>query len=214
MAQANKQGKPQNQLCMKKTNLIAGIVCIVLIQSCTGSMNTFSDYDKKADLSIYRTYAWLSPGDSLNPNPVNQQIELMYSKSIMYAANNNLNKKGMILSPENPDVVFKFSLGVDRKTNYSQSPTLSVGVAVGGMGYYAGPGYYGAVSVPVAGGSVSKKYVDEAFIYIQMFETKSGALLWTGGVRKTVENSADSQKNIQLAMNAVFADLKIRHKAK
>jgi len=199
---------------MRKINFFGGIALVIMLYSCTGSMNTFSDYDKKADLNIFQTYAWLSPGDSLNPNPKNQQIELMYSKSIMYAANNSLKKKGMILRAENPDVVFKFSIGVDRRIVQNQSPTVSVGVGVGGAGYYAGPGYYGAVSVPVAGGNVTQKRVDEAFIYIQMFETKTGKLLWTGGVRKTVENSADPQRNLQLAMNAVLADLKIKHKVK
>jgi len=197
---------------MKQINFLASIVLIIILQSCTGSLNTFSDYDKKTDLNIYKTYAWLSPGDSLNPNPKSQQIELMYSKSIMYAANNTLKKKGMVISPENPDVVFKFSIGVDRRIAQTQSPTISVGVGVGGAGYYAGPGYYGAVSVPVAGGNITEKRIDEAFIYLQLFETKTGKLLWTGGVRKTVENSADPQKNIQLAMNAVLADLKIKHK--
>ncbi len=197
---------------MKKIGLLSCIICILLLQSCTSSMNTFSDYDKNRDLNIYQTYSWLSPGDSLNPNPENQQIELMYSKSVLYAANNCLKKKGMIINNENPDVVFKFSMGVDRKMTYTQAPTLSVGVAVAAPGYYAGPSYYGGVSVPVAGGNVTEKRVDEAFIYLQMFETKTGTLLWTAGVRKTVENSADTQKNMQLAMNSVFANLKIKHK--
>ena len=197
---------------MKLINLLAGISLIIILQSCSGGMNTFADYDKKTDLNQYTSYAWLSPGDSLNPNPKNQQFELMYSKSVIYAANNNLKKKGMVLDNENPDVLFKFSMGFERKMAYTQSPTVSIGVAVAAPGYYARPGYYGGISVPVSGGNITEKRADEAFVYIQMFETKSGALLWSGGVRKTVENAADTQKNIQLAMNAVFARLKIKHK--
>lgn len=199
---------------MKLINLLAGIALIIILQSCSGGMNTFADYDMNINLNKYKSYAWLSPGDSLNPNPKNQQIELMYSKAVMYAANDNLKKKGMILEPQNPDAVFKFNIGVERKIAYSQSPTVNVGVAVGGLAYYGGPGYYGGVSVPVSGGNIKESCADEAFIYIQMFDTKSGALLWTGGARKTIDNSADSQKNIQLAMNAVFARLKIKHKVK
>lgn len=193
---------------MKLLQTLFSFTISLLLLSCTGSLNTFSEYDKNVDLNKYKSFAWLSPGDSLNTNPQNQQMELTYSKLIMSASNEELKKKGMLLDTENPDVVFKYSLGMDHKMTSSQSPTLSVGVAVGG------PFYYGGVAVPVAGGNVTERRADEAFIYIQMFDTHTGYLLWSGGARKTVDNSADSQKNIKLALHAVFSDLKIRHKSR
>jgi hypothetical protein len=75
-------------------------------------------------------------------------------------------------------------------------------------------GYYGGVSVPVSGGKITEHRADEAFLYIQMFDTKTGALLWTGGARKTVDNSADTQKTLTLALQSVFSNLKIKHKTK
>jgi hypothetical protein len=193
---------------MKQFLLLSFFAFTLFLFSCTSSLNTFSDYDKNTDLNKYKTFAWLSPGDSLNANPQNRQMELTYNKVITYASNNELKKKGMILDTQNPDVLFKYYLGMDQRTSYSQSPTVSVGVGV------AGPYYYGGVAVPVAGGQVTEHRADEAFIYIQMFDTKTGYLLWTGGARKTVDNAADSQKNIQLALQAIFANLKIKHKTK
>jgi hypothetical protein len=169
-------------------------------------MNTFADYDKNTDLNKYKTYAWLAPGDSLSNNVQNHQIELTYSKVIINGSNECLNKKGMRFNAENPDCVFKYSMGVEYKTAYTQSPTVSVGVGV------ASPYYYGGVAVPVSGGTVTESRADEAFIYIQMFDAKSGALMWTGGARKAIDNTADSQKNMKLALNAIFANLKIKHK--
>jgi hypothetical protein len=45
-----------------------------------------------------------------------------------------------------------------------------------------------------------------------MFETKSGGLLWTGGANKVVDNSANTEKNMKLALNAIYAKLPIRHR--
>jgi len=197
---------------MKQILILSSFTLILLLFSCTGSLNTFSDYNKDVDLNQYQSYAWLAPGDSLQTSLKNQQMEMEYSKVVIYSSNDILKKKGMILDNQNPDVVFKYSMGMDEKMAVSQGPTVSVGVAVGSPYYYGGPGYYGGVAVPVSGGKVTEHRADEAFIYIQMFDTKTGALLWTGGARKTIDNSADSQKNIKLALQSIFTNLKIKHK--
>jgi len=195
---------------MKQVLLLSSLAFTMILFSCTSSMNTFADYNNDVDLNKYKSYAWLSPGDSLGTDLQNQKIELTYSKVIMYGSNDCLKKKGMVLSNENPDCVFKFSMGLENKMAYSQAPTVSVGVGVAAPGYYGG--YYGGVAVPVSGGEISEHRADEAFLYIQMFDTKTGALLWTGGARKAIDNTADSQKNLKLALNAIFANLKIKHK--
>ena len=202
---------------MKQIQILSIFILLLLLFSCAGSLNTFSEYDKHKDLNVYKTYAWLSPFDSLETNLQNQQMQYSYSKVVLSAADDILKKKGMKTDTLNPDVVFKYSLGLDHKMVFSQSPTVSVGVAVGSPFYYGGMGvagspYYGAVAVPVSGGRVTEQRADEAFLYIQMFEAKTGYALWTGGARKTVDNSGDSQKNITLALQSIFSQLKIRHK--
>jgi len=67
---------------MKQILILSSLALALLLSSCTSSLNTFADYDKNADLNKYKTYAWLSPGDSLDANPQNHQFELMYSKAI------------------------------------------------------------------------------------------------------------------------------------
>ncbi|MEI8047052.1 MAG: DUF4136 domain-containing protein [Bacteroidota bacterium] len=203
---------------MKRLLLIATLSTTLLFYSCTSSLNTYAEYDKNTDLNKYKTYSWVAPGDGNTDNPQNQQMELTYSKLVLYASNDCLKKKGMVLDNENPDAIFKFGMGIDAKMAYKQAPTVSVGVAVAapgyGYGYYGGPGYYGGVSVPVSGGQITEHRADEAFIYVQMFDTKTQALLWTSGARKTIDNAADSQKNLTLALQSIFSSLKIKHKGK
>lgn len=189
---------------MRHLLLLTSLALSILLYSCAASLNTFSEYDKNTDLKNYKTYAWLPSTDS----SLNKLMMMNFGNLIINSSNEELTKKGMIPDLKNPDAVFRFNLGVEQKVKYSQSPTLSVGVGIGG------PFYYGGVAVPVAGGNITASKVNEAFLYITMFDTHSGNVLWTGGARKSVNNSTDSQKDVRLAVKAIFARLPIRHKSK
>jgi hypothetical protein len=195
---------------MKRSLQLTYVTLLVTLIACSGSLRTFSDYNKTVDLNQYKTYAWLPPQSS--DNMTIEQIQGMYSKLIIYVSGENFTKKGMVLDEKNPDVLFRFAMGAEPQVKYSQGPVLSVGVGVAAPGYYGGAGYYGGVAVPIAGGGVTETSQEMATIYIQMFETKSGGLLWTGGADKVVDNSADTEKNMKIALNAIYAKLPIRHK--
>jgi hypothetical protein len=195
---------------MKRFITLTNAALLALLISCTGSLKTFSDYNKTVDYNQYKTYAWLPPQSSNNLNI--EQIQGMYSKLIISASAEDFKKKGMVLDEKNPDVLFRFAMGREPQVKYSESPVLSVGVGVAAPGYYGVPGYYGGVAVPIAGGEVTETTEDLATLYIQMFETKSGGLLWTGGANKVVDNSANTEKNMRLALNAIYAKLPIRHR--
>lgn len=191
---------------MKNINtLLLYALTAILLASCTGGLNSFSEYDRSIDLTRYKTYAWIPYVDTILQNQV---IDHVYGKFLIANANDELNKKGMISDTVNPDAVFRYSIGVNHRTRMSQSPTVSLGVGFGGPGYYMGG------AVPVAGGKVSEHKVDEAYIIIEMFDTHTGQSLWTGGARKIVNNGADSKKNLQLALHAIFARLPINFKSK
>jgi hypothetical protein len=194
---------------MKQILILCSFALTLVLFSCTGSINTFGEYSKSVDFSKYKTYAWI-PSDNTDLN--NQSIERMSGKLITSVSNEELKKKGMVLDAEKPDAVFRFKVDVKSQINYSQSPTLSVGV---GMGYgYGMPGYYAGAFVPVAGGNISEKRADEATLIIEMFETSTGYILWSGGARKTIDNNADTEKNMKIALHSVFARLPIMHKTK
>jgi hypothetical protein len=194
---------------MKQILILSSFALTLLLVSCTGSINTFGEYSKSVDFTKYKTYAWIP---SNNPDLNGQSVEHMYGKLVTSFSNTELQKKGMILDTAQPDALFRFTMGIQNQVKYSQSPTLSVGVGVG-YGYgYGMPGYYAGAAVPVAGGNITETRADEASVIIEMFETKTGYILWTGGARKTIDNSADSKKNMQLALHSIFERLPIRHK--
>jgi hypothetical protein len=194
---------------MKKILILSSFALTLFLVSCTGSINTFGEYSKSVDFTKYKTYAWIP---SNNPDINGQSVEHMYGKMVTTFSNAELTKKGMVMDTTKPDAVFRFTMGIKNQVQYSQSPTLSVGV---GVGYgYGMPGYYGGAIVPVAGGNITQTRADEASVIIEMFETSTGYILWSGGARKTIDNAADSQKNVQLALHSVFQRLPVKHKTK
>jgi hypothetical protein len=197
---------------MKQILILSSFSLALLLFSCTGSINTFSEYSKSIDFQKYKTYAWIP---SASTDVQNQSTERMFGKMVTSISNEELKKKGMVLDTEHPDAVIRFSMGIKNQIQYSQSPTLSVGVGVGYGGYgYGMPGYYAGAAVPVAGGNITESRADEATLVIEMFETSTGYILWTGGARKTVDNNADSEKTMRLALHSIFDRLPVKHKTK
>jgi len=195
---------------MKQILILSSFSLALLLFSCTGSINTFSEYSKSIDFQKYKTYAWIP---SASTDVQNQSTERMFGKMVTSISNEELKKKGMVLDTEHPDAVIRFSMGIKNQVQYSQSPTFSVGVGYGGYGYGM-PGYYAGAAVPVAGGNITESRADEATLVIEMFETSTGYILWTGGARKTVDNNADSEKTMRLALHSIFDRLPVKHKTK
>lgn len=169
-----------------------------LALSIQASAQTFSDYDSKIDFKKYQTYAWIAPGDSV----LNRiRSDKVYAGFIMHTANQELTRRGMIIDTLRPDVLFVFHTQIREEVKYSQSPTLSVGVGV------AGPGYYVGGSAPVAGGDITATTYNKGTLVYEMYDTRTGKLVWRGGTSKSFDLEDDIQKLIAEATKKVFKKL-------
>ncbi len=176
---------------------------LTFLASCSGSSHVFSDKDNEVDLQQYKTYAWIAPGDTvLNA----RRKDKLFGGYIVRVSDEELKKKGMTVSTSHPDAVFMFETQVDERVEYSQTATMSVGVG------YGGPGYYVGGSVPVAGGEIKSTQVQDGMLTFNMYDTKTGKLIWTGGTKETLTNSVDVEDVIQSAVKQIFFRLPIRHK--
>lgn len=178
---------------------------LILVFSTPSPAQVFSDYDGKVDFSNYKTYAWIAPGDSILNR---QRPDKLFGGFIMNTANQELKEKGLAIDTVQPAAIFIFHTKVQERIKYTQSPTLSVGIGV------AGPGYYAGGMAPVAGGDIKESYYQNGAIAFEMFDTKSGHLLWTGGDKKDFTNSEDIQKMITASVKKVFKKLPIKAKKK
>jgi len=167
----------------------------------TEAQKVVVDFDSKTDFTKFKTYAWLAPGDSV----LNRyRTEKLYAGYITYAANQELKNRGLKSDTLRPDAIFVFNTGVNEVTKYSQSPTLSVGVGVGGPGYYVGG------SVPVAGGNITATTVEDGTLSYDMYDTQTGKLVWTASTKKTFKMSDDIQQILGIATKNIFKKLPIK----
>jgi hypothetical protein len=184
--------------------LIATATILLIILYFPGNaQKLISDHDTSLDFTKFKTYAWLAPGDSV----LNRyRADKVYGGYITYAANLELKAKGLSIDTLKPDAIFVFNTQVDETVEYSQSPTLSVGVGV------AGPGYYVGGSAPVAGGKITASTVEEGKLSYAMYDTRTGKLVWSASVEKSFKMSDDIEQIIGDYTKKIFKKLPIKSK--
>jgi len=188
-----------------KRIVLLSVPLLIILTYCSESLQTFSDRDTSIDLQKYKTYAWIAPGDTvLNA----RRKDKLFGGYIVRVSDEELKKKGLTVDTSHPDAVFMFETQVEDRVEYSQTPSVSVGVG------YGGPGYYVGGSVPVAGGDIKTTQVQDGMLSFTMYDTKTGNVLWTGGTRETLTNSVDVEDVIKKAVKQIFFKLPIRHKSK
>jgi len=171
------------------------LLALALLVTSVHAQSVSSDYNTHVDFSKFKTYAWLAPGDSvLNRIPPGK----LFGGYIMHFANQELAQKGLKPDTLKPDAIFVFYTSVDEITTYSQSPTLNIGVGIGG------PGYYVSAAGPVAGGKITATTQQDGTLKYSMFDTSTGDQVWWGMAEKTFKMSDDIEKIIADYTNRIF----------
>lgn len=176
--------------------------------SCSGSFQTYSDNDAKIDLKPYKSYAWVAaPGDTVLNK---ERKDKRYGNLIVHSADAELKKKGMTVDVKNPDALFMFESKIEEKVKYGRAAPASVDVGyVGAYGYY----YAGDIA-PVRGGEIMPSTYDEGLLYFNMYDTKTGKRIWSGGATKALTASDEAEKTIKTAVKKIFTRLPIKHNSK
>jgi hypothetical protein len=112
---------------MKKVISYLGLICLFVLTSYVAKMKIFSHYEKGTDFKKYKTYAWISPYDTIVGE---HRKNKPYGHFIMKTVDAQLAKKGMTTDTLNPDVVFMFDTKHEETTEYKESGSVYVGVSV------------------------------------------------------------------------------------
>jgi hypothetical protein len=139
------------------------------------------DYDRDADLSKYRTFAWANtPETSLEKvNP------FMHSK-IVNSIEYYLTEGGLTENTDDPDLFVTYHTNGKEEVRVD---TSHFGYGYGG-GYYASPywggGYYGSVGIGTSTSTV-RKYV-RGTLLIDIWDARKNTLVWRGGAEDVVKS--------------------------
>ena len=170
---------------MKTIKLIA-IILIYSLNSCS-SISVYNDYDKNADFSQYKTYAFHKRGiDKV-------QISELDKKRILNAIDLELSKKGMVKS-ENPDLLINIFTKERERIDVSQFNM--------GWGYGWGWGW----NPYLWGGQNFVTTSTEGTLIIDLIDSRKKELVWEGeGIGYLTQNRELKEKNINEFVAKILA---------
>ncbi len=161
---------------MKAIKLLP-VLLLLIVASCS-TIKVYSDYDKNADFSQYKTYAFHKRGiDRL-------EISELDKKRILHAIDNELSKKGMTKS-ETPDLLINILTKEREQVDVNQYNTgWGYGWRYGWNPYFWGGRTYVSTST-------------EGTLYIDLIDAKKKELVWEGeGIGYLTENRNEKENQI------------------
>jgi len=153
------------------------LLLLFVVASCS-SVKVYSDFDKNADFSQYKTYAFHKRGID------KAEISELDKKRILHAIDNELSKKGMTKS-ENPDLLVTIFTKERERVDVNQYNA--------GWGY----GWRWGWNPYLWGGQSYVSTSTEGTLYIDLIDAKKKELIWQGeGVGYLTENRSQKEKQI------------------
>lgn len=175
-------------------NKITLITFLVVIIACS-SIKTNYDYDKNADFSGFKSYAFNQPTMEL-------QLNQLDKNNLFTSIKNELAARGLTESAT-PDVI----IDVHIKGKTLQTATERTTGFGGFSSYYGFRGYgYGNAFTTT---QVSYDTFTEGTLLIAMIEKNSNTIVWQGtGIKTIDENASDKkrEKNISNGVKRVMAN--------
>ena len=158
----------------------------LLLTGCAGvtsDINADAKSDPKANLSGYKTFAWIGAGEVLNdPNMRWKPSNVPVAGDIKFLIDRELRKRGMNLaSPANANLGVAFFLGIDMEAQkLKKNPETKVEML---------------------------KNVPKAGLIVALIDTKTGFVVWIGrAVGEVQENATDEEvrERLDYAVSEMF----------
>jgi hypothetical protein len=186
-------------------NIKTCLYWISVLLTVTGCANYNIKYTKTpgTDFTKYQSYAWI-PSDSTSGKYINRKH---LNDRILFYGNEALAKKGLSVNSTNPDAVFRFSTYTVDKVEYQYNPP-PVSVSFG----FGGPGYFMGYNPMLAPATVTPRNYKEGTLVIEMLDTRSQQVLWSGEASSVLDNSTDIDNVLKGAINQMMTTLPVRIK--
>lgn len=172
--------------------LMSNAALILLLAGCASTPNTFSQADPTTDFTQYKTYGFYD-----QPATDNARYESLVTNFLKVSVAQQLDARGMIYDPENPDVVVNFFLNTKEKIRSRQVPSMS--------GYY---GYRDPFYDPWPGYAYETRIdqYTEGTLNIDVADVSQRKLVWEGSVvgRITDEFVRNLESGLDEAVAAIF----------
>lgn len=189
---------------MKNIGIIFSALVIMVITSCS-STKYHTTRKQNLDFGQYKTYGWLPPVDSLSKVYYSNDIA---KDNILSTANQEIEKRGLRYSKENPDLLFRYVAIVNNKSKMLYSSSYGYGWG-GPWGWYRPWGYYGyySPSVPIA-----KQRVRYGHIILEAIDRNTKSVIWQARGTQEVDNPEDAVNALPKTIQGIMKQYPIKLK--
>jgi hypothetical protein len=173
---------------MKAIKIFLVLFFIGFTVSCSSTYGVKYDYDTNANFADLKTFDWM-------PVPEKAGIDSLVVQRVKNAVNAELQAKGLMMTPDNPDFLIAQHLGTKDK------------VQVRDLGYNYGP--YERYRFGLWGpDEVSTYKYEEGSLILDFVDAKSKKMIWRGSAKAEVQNVDTAEKSEKLINSAVHEILK------
>ncbi|MGH2623316.1 MAG: DUF4136 domain-containing protein [Sphingobacterium sp.] len=177
------------------------LVGIVFVIASCGGYKYNTTRVQSLDFSQYKTYGWLPPVDSLSKNYFTNDIA---RENILSAANQELERRGLTYSKENPEILFRYVTIVNNKSRmvYNNSMYAGWGRPWGfgfGWGWGMGPSY-----------PIGKEKVRYSHLIIEAIDRKSDAVIWQARGSGQINTPEKSINKLPEVVKGIFKEYPIK----
>jgi Domain of unknown function (DUF4136) len=173
---------------MKRRMWVLLLVVLLLGGGCA-AVDVRYDFDRSADFSAYRTYAWKDAEvsqDALAANPLLQ-------KRVKAAVEQHLSKRGFLRINDKyePDIYLAVHAGVKERMRVTDWG--------GPHGYYRNPWYRPWWGGGMYGSRIDVRYYTEGTLIIDVIDAQKRDLIWRGvgtGIVQRYDNEEEMQRMI------------------
>jgi len=198
---------------MKNMKIIIAVSLLILINACTPRVYTVNPSNN--DLSNYKTFAYLpnTNVDVPGKNYANDEV----NKSIVEAVKLNLEKHGMELDRDEPDLLVLISTSTNVELEARTEPVYATYPYQYGLGtvspfyspyYYRG---YAAYSGVVGYNTTTYSY-EEGTVVIDLIDRKTKKTVWKGIANDEVYSRTNTAA-IKDMIEEIFDELPLKEKA-
>ena len=205
---------------MKKNIWIVALVFIIVLAGCSTTYNAVSaDYDRSADFSQYKTFAWLpDKADTSNTRYNNEIIR----NNIRNYFGQCMSDRGYNANLENPDLLLQLVITNAKKervitsypSSYYYSPYYygSHYYSPYRFGYYYNnyPSYgYGFSRFPGYSTTQKQEYVDGS-ITLNLIDRKANKLVWSGTAEGDIYDPSHISHDLHPAVHSILNEYPIK----
>jgi len=183
------------------------LILVLGLSSC--AIQVYSDYDKGAVFTNYKTFAWINRPDSIDDIYYNNQL---VDGNIKRYVSQELIQRGYKPDTMNPDILLEYNAVIRHGVQNLTTPVYAnpypyYGYAPFGYPYY-GYGYY--ANPVVVGYNTQQVPYTEGTLVIEVIDRKTNQLVWKGWSVGTLNNEEDLEQQLPKDIRKIFTKYPVK----